>query len=62
VAKVAQVNVRLEPDECTSIDHWVERGDFDSRSEFIRFALRKVIKAYEGNRIGFEIDNQPKKE
>jgi len=55
VPKTEQVNIKLTPEDANAIDYWIKKGDFESRSEFIRFALRKVIKAYEGDRVGFEI-------
>ena len=56
--KSIQVNIRLTPDEADAIDRLIESGDFDNKTEFIRFALKKVLKAYDGQRMGFELSDQ----
>ena len=44
----------MTPEEAEAIDRLIESGDFDNKTEFIRFALKKVLKAYDGPRVGFE--------
>lgn len=56
--KSIQVNIRLTPEEAEAIDRLIESGDFDNKTEFIRFALKKVLKAYDGQRVGFELSDQ----
>ncbi len=47
-----QVNLRMSKDELDEIDRFVDSGDFDSRTEFIRFAIRKALMTYEpGSRV-----------
>lgn len=58
MSKTYQVGVRLSIDDISVIDKWIENGDFDNRSEFVRFAVKKVIKAYDGNRIGFDVTKE----
>ena len=36
-------SIRLPPKDALMVDHFVESGEFKSRSEFIRFAVKKVI-------------------
>ena len=36
-------SIRLPPKDSMMVDHFVEMGEFKSRSEFIRFAVKKVI-------------------
>ncbi len=36
-------SIRLPPKDSMMVDHFVELGEFKSRSEFIRFAVKKVI-------------------
>ena len=36
-------SVRLPPKDSMMVDHFVENGEFKSRSEFIRFAVKKLI-------------------
>ncbi len=36
-------SIRLPPKDAIMVDHFVEMGEFKSRSEFIRFAVKKVI-------------------
>lgn len=55
--KIVQANVRLTPEEASKIDFLIESGDFDNRTEFIRFALKKVLMSYKpGNRLGFSLE------
>ena len=56
--KSIQVNIRLTPEEAEAIDRLIESGDFDNKTEFIRFALKKVFKDYDGQRVGFELTDQ----
>ena len=56
--KSIQVNIRLTPEEAEAIDRLIESGDFDNKTEFIRFALKKVLKAYDGQRVGFELSDK----
>lgn len=51
MSKTVQVNIRLTEEEVKSIDKWIEQGDFDTRTEFIRYALRKVLIVYDGDRM-----------
>lgn len=52
--KTEQINFRLSSDEVAAIDRLIASGDFETRTEFIKFCMRKVLAAYDGNRIGFE--------
>jgi Arc/MetJ-type ribon-helix-helix transcriptional regulator len=36
-------SIRLPPKDSMMVDHFVEIGEFKSRSEFIRFAVKKAI-------------------
>lgn len=36
-------SIRLPPKDSMMVDHFVELGEFKSKSEFIRFAVKKVI-------------------
>ena len=36
-------SIRLPPKDAMMVDHFVESGEFKSKSEFIRFAVKKVI-------------------
>lgn len=36
-------SIRLPPKDTMMLDHFVESGEFKSRSEFIRFAVKKAI-------------------
>ena len=52
-----QINIRMSVDEVMAIDKFIESGDFDNRVEFIRFAVRKTLQAYEpGARVGFKLE------
>jgi Arc/MetJ-type ribon-helix-helix transcriptional regulator len=56
MAREIQMNIRISEDEAAAIDRHIESGDFDTRTEFVRFAIRKVLDAYEpGQRIGFKL-------
>jgi len=59
VAKTYQVGVRLTPEDLAIIDRWIEKGDFDNRAEFVRFAVKKVLKLYDGGRVGFDLPDEP---
>ncbi|MHB8606174.1 MAG: ribbon-helix-helix domain-containing protein [Thermoplasmatota archaeon] len=37
------VTVRLAPADADHIDEWVERGRFNSRSDFLRHAVRRTV-------------------
>ncbi len=54
VVKNVQVNVRMTADEIVAIDKLIATGDFDSRTEFIRYCVRKVLVVYSGQRIGLD--------
>jgi Arc/MetJ-type ribon-helix-helix transcriptional regulator len=36
-------SIRLPPKDSMMVEHFVESGEFKSKSEFIRFAVKKVI-------------------
>ncbi|MBS1263813.1 MAG: putative nickel-responsive regulator [Methanonatronarchaeales archaeon] len=42
MAKMRSVQVRFPEEELRRIDRYVERGEYPSRSEFIRDAVRKA--------------------
>lgn len=42
------VGVRLSAEDLERIDELIISGDFGSRSEFARYAIRKMLKNYEG--------------
>jgi len=54
VAKTVQLNIRLSPEEVVTIDKWIENGDFDNRTEFVRFALKKILVTYDGDKLDFK--------
>ncbi len=50
-----QVNVRIAKSEMDQIDEFVANGDFTNRAEFVKFAIRKVLKTYQsGDRLNFK--------
>jgi len=56
MARDIQMNIRISEEEAAAIDRHIESGDFDSRTEFVRFAIRKVLDAYKSDeRIGFKL-------
>ena len=42
------VGCRLTPEYIKKIDVLVENGDFTSRGEFVKYAIRQTLKRYEG--------------
>lgn len=42
------VGCRLTPEFIKKIDSLVENGDFTSRGEFVKYAIRQTLKRYEG--------------
>jgi len=42
------VGVRVSAEDLERIDELIVSGDFGSRSEFARYAIRKMLKSYEG--------------
>ena len=44
--KTEKVSVNLNPVELGQIDYLVERGLFDNRSDFMRYASRKTLESY----------------
>ena len=38
-----QIGVRLSPQQLAIIDALVESGDFGSRTEFVQYAVRKML-------------------
>lgn len=42
MSQMESVQVRFPPEELKRIDQYVERGEYPSRSEFIRDAVRKA--------------------
>ncbi|MCL2285769.1 MAG: CopG family transcriptional regulator [Firmicutes bacterium] len=47
--KTEKVSVNLSPVELGQIDYLVERGLYDSRSDFMRSAARKVLEGHADN-------------
>lgn len=41
------VTLRLSPELADQIDKLIESGEFEDRSEFIRYAIRKTLKTFE---------------
>jgi len=44
--KNPQVNIRLSEDIVADIEKLIEAGEFDSTSEFVRYAIRKTLKSF----------------
>ena len=44
--KTEKISVNLNPVELGQIDYLVERGLFDNRSDFMRYASRKTLESY----------------
>ena len=42
------VGCRLTPEYIAKIDALVDNGDFTSRGEFLKYAIRQTLKRYEG--------------
>ena len=42
-----QIGVRLSPQQLAFIDKLIESGEFGNRSEFVQYAVRKVIIQFE---------------
>jgi hypothetical protein len=42
-----QIGVRLSPQQLAFIDKLIESGEFGNRSEFVQYAVRKVIIPFE---------------
>lgn len=42
------VGCRLTPEYLAKIDALVDNGDFTSRGEFLKYAIRQTLKRYEG--------------
>lgn len=41
------VGVRLTQDQLAAIDKLIDSGEFGNRSEFIQYAIRKMLKTFE---------------
>lgn len=41
------VGVRISAEDLERIDQLIAAGDFGSRSEFARYAIRKMLKSYD---------------
>lgn len=50
VPRTVQVNLRLSESEINAIDRYIVSGDFDNRTEFVRFCIRKTMARYEPGR------------
>lgn len=48
MARMSFVRVRLSAEQIAAIDALIEEGEFEDRSEFIRYAIRKHLKIYNG--------------
>lgn len=48
MSKMPMVGVRLNTEQIAAIDALIEEGEFEDRSEFIRYAVRKHLKTYHG--------------
>lgn len=46
-----QVNIRMTQSEIEQIDKLIENGDFENRTEFVRYAVRKFLKNWDGKRL-----------
>ena len=42
-----QIGVRLAPNQIAQIDALIAAGDFGNRSEFVQYAVRKILMSYE---------------
>lgn len=47
-----QIGVRLTPEQLREIDMLIESGDFGNRTEFIQYAVRKMLKEFKGRAPG----------
>lgn len=45
--KSEQITVRFTPEQFAEIDKLIESGDFGNRTEFIQYAVRKMLKEFE---------------
>ena len=45
--KTEQLNVRLSPTLLEEIDRLIESGEFGTRVEFVRYAVRMTLKSFE---------------
>ena len=45
--KTEQLNVRLSPALLEEIDKLIESGEFGTRVEFVRYAVRMTLKSFE---------------
>lgn len=58
------VGCRLTPEFLKKIDGLVENGDFTSRGEFLKYAVRQTLKRYEGRSpppLGLRIPERPRR-
>lgn len=44
-----QIGVRLTPAQLNTIDKLIAAGEFGNRSEFVQYAVRKILKEIDDN-------------
>ena len=58
------VGCRLTPEFLKKIDSLVDNGDFTSRGEFLKYAVRQTLKRYEGRSpppLGLKAPERPRR-
>ena len=60
MAKLDYVGVRLPERNLDKIDELIEVGEFDSRSSFIRYAVKEMLEAYNGDTVIVEGSDGPR--
>lgn len=58
------VGCRLTPEFLKKIDSLVDNGDFTSRGEFLKYAVRQTLKRYEGRSpppLGLRVPERPRR-
>ena len=51
-------SIRLPPTDSSIINHFIDDGDFKSKSEFIRYAVKKTINEMMLQKIQLKIDSE----
>lgn len=45
------IGIRFTPEQIAAIDRLIESGEFGNRSEFIQYAVRKMLKTFESRTL-----------
>lgn len=48
MVKTSVIGVRLTPEQLDAIDSLISLGEFEDRSDFIKYAVRKYLRSYAG--------------